>query len=439
MHASARVLLYSETDKVTEFSEKLEHHGFQPLAAKSREEALRIVAIRHPDIAIVDAGSGRDGVRFYDDLQEVRPDGGIPTIVIGHSEQPDDSERQAEFLPPPFRDVELFRRLEVLARLVTMQDELHRRSETSMLYGMTAPQDVGPPQEVPDAQVLVVADDEGRRNEVGGLVAPAAAVSTAAKTYEAMDRLLAGEFDAVVAVSVGDPEAILDFCRNLRNHVNLYNTPLLVLTDGGGEAGLHSTYNAGASDVLELPVEAEQLLPRLRHLMKQQRYRRAMQKTYREAQQDATADALTGLFSHGYLHAHLQKQIENCKQWQKSLSLGFFDITDMAGLNARHGYVAGDRLLRQIGGMIGGLVRAEDLAARLGGDKFCIVLPDAPMVAALPVLHRIAGVIDFTEFAVPGVDEPISIELRTGCAEWQSDDTAETLIARACANSQGAD
>ena len=126
-----------------------------------------------------------------------------------------------------------------------------------------------------------------------------------------------------------------------------------------------------------------------------------------------------------------------CRSREKDLAIGFFDIADMIGLIGQYGYVASDRLLRQIGSAIGNFVRAEDLPARYGGDKFCVVLPDTDLTAAAPVLHRIASVINMTDFAVMDVGEPIRVRLQTGCAMFQADDSAESLMARARADANG--
>jgi len=197
----------------------------------------------------------------------------------------------------------------------------------------------------------------------------------------------------------------------MRNHVNLFNMPLLVLCPQGGAEAQDDIYEAGASEVLKLTASAALLLPRLHHLV---RHRQSMSEVYREGRRYAATDSLTGLFGHGYLHVHLKKQIVECRSRNKDLALGFFDIADMTGFKDEYGYVAGDRLLYQIDGAIDGFVRVEELPAGYNGDKFCTVLPDSGLGSASPVSQRIAGVINMTEFAITDVGEPIKIRLQTG-------------------------
>ena len=74
------------------------------------------------------------------------------------------------------------------------------------------------------------------------------------------------------------------------------------------------------------------------------------------------------------------------------------------------GYVAGDRLLHQIGGIIGRLVRGEDLAARFRGDKFVVAVADG---------YR-----------------AVTAALKSAVTSFRPGDTAEALIARARAEAR---
>ena len=65
--------------------------------------------------------------------------------------------------------------------------------------------------------------------------------------------------------------------------------------------------------------------------------------------------------------------------------------------------------------------------------RACQNLADSGYEAAEPVLRRIAGVINFTEFAVPTSEQTIGVNLRSGLAQLQSDDDEKAIIARGCA------
>ena len=156
-----------------------------------------------------------------------------------------------------------------------------------------------------------------------------------------------------------------------------------------------------------------------------------MQDAYRRSLHLETGDSLTGLYSYGYLHSYLASLIRDAERWHRELSVGFVDVTDMAGINRRHGYAAGDQLLRQIGGSIGCLVRGEDLTARYGGEEFCVVMPDTPGDVATAALGRVIDVVSQTEYGIGASDGPLLIRLKLGCSAFVTDDTAESLLLRA--------
>jgi two-component system cell cycle response regulator len=71
------------------------------------------------------------------------------------------------------------------------------------------------------------------------------------------------------------------------------------------------------------------------------------------------------------------------------------------------------------------------MTARFEADEFCVVLPDTPKEEADIVMHRISGVLAYTDFAVLGVFQPVKAWVRAGAASLRPDDTMATLIARA--------
>ncbi|MHA1165704.1 MAG: GGDEF domain-containing protein, partial [Alphaproteobacteria bacterium] len=105
-------------------------------------------------------------------------------------------------------------------------------------------------------------------------------------------------------------------------------------------------------------------------------------------------------------------------------------IGNIQAINSELGYAAGDRIIRQIGEVIGYLIRGEDLAARYSGSKFIIALPDTRVEQARYAIQRINGVIAHTEFVVDGHYAPVMVTLNTTLAGFQLGDSAESLIER---------
>ncbi|MEX2648814.1 MAG: GGDEF domain-containing protein [Alphaproteobacteria bacterium] len=142
-------------------------------------------------------------------------------------------------------------------------------------------------------------------------------------------------------------------------------------------------------------------------------------------------DGLTGLYRLGFAHEHLDALIKDVAGAAHPLAVGVIRVLDVDAINKAKGHAMGDRVLRQAGAMIGRLVRAEDVAARIGGATFGIILPDTREPAASAVCRRIAGVVGNTDF---GLGEMNPLRLAIGCTEADPTDSSTTLFARAAAS-----
>lgn len=88
-------------------------------------------------------------------------------------------------------------------------------------------------------------------------------------------------------------------------------------------------------------------------------------------------DALTGLPNRPALMDALDRSIARLRRQGQSFALLHFDIDGFKAVNDALGHAAGDRLLRDLGGMLHAAVRREDVPARIGGDEFMILLDGA--------------------------------------------------------------
>ena len=118
---------------------------------------------------------------------------------------------------------------------------------------------------------------------------------------------------------------------------------------------------------------------------------------YAAQEERASRDALTGLFNHREFHERLGQELDRCRRSGGRIGLAVFDLDDFKLVNDTGGHAEGDRVLRAFAEALGTARRAGDVAFRIGGDKFALILPEADTGAAAAAAARVqrqAGDID---------------------------------------------
>lgn len=109
----------------------------------------------------------------------------------------------------------------------------------------------------------------------------------------------------------------------------------------------------------------------------------------------ATKDALTGLYNRRAFYDYLARECGVAERHKLPLSLLYIDLNGFKPVNDTHGHDAGDQVLRQVGESLIAVTRSVDIAARYGGDEFCVVLPRTAMDGAELLIERLVA--DFDE------------------------------------------
>ena len=90
----------------------------------------------------------------------------------------------------------------------------------------------------------------------------------------------------------------------------------------------------------------------------------------------ARTDPLTGLANRRTFYERVTLEIERMRRAPRPLSVAYLDVDDFKGVNDRYGHAAGDEVLRAVADVLRSGLRQTDLAGRIGGDEFVILLPE---------------------------------------------------------------
>ncbi|BDE05888.1 hypothetical protein WPS_11640 [Vulcanimicrobium alpinum] len=103
---------------------------------------------------------------------------------------------------------------------------------------------------------------------------------------------------------------------------------------------------------------------------------------------EAAHDPLTGLPNRRAIVERLEEAVAGARERGEHHSIAFLDLDRFKVVNDRFGHAVGDRLLREVGRMMGRIVRNGDVLARIGGDEFALLLPNCRVEDALRVVEK---------------------------------------------------
>src|SRR2546422_315398 len=147
---------------------------------------------------------------------------------------------------------------------------------------------------------------------------------------------------------------------------------------------------------------------------------------FREARQLADLDALTGLHNRRYFHETLARECSRAHRYERKLSLVVFDLDDFKEINDRIGHLAGDTVLAEAAERVRDVVRTADIACRVGGDEFAVILPESSLEDADQLYRRIQNAISSRPLGQGG-----KLFLSAGVAELRAEDDPVAFFQRA--------
>jgi diguanylate cyclase (GGDEF)-like protein len=124
------------------------------------------------------------------------------------------------------------------------------------------------------------------------------------------------------------------------------------------------------------------------------------------AERHAATDGLTGLPNRRALHDTLRRMVAQAGRSLTPLAAVALDLDHFKQINDRFGHDKGDDVLAAVGRLLADTLRESDVAARAGGEEFCILLPDTDLDGGLTIAEKLRAALARLE--VPGVDTLIT-------------------------------
>lgn len=117
-----------------------------------------------------------------------------------------------------------------------------------------------------------------------------------------------------------------------------------------------------------------------------------------EFQQLSVTDSLTGLLNRRYLDERLIEEINRARRHRSEIALMMIDVDNFKSYNDSFGHPAGDLALKMVAAAMKETLRADDVAARFGGEEFAILLPRTNVEEAAAIAERIRSRVEHTGF-----------------------------------------
>jgi len=444
MNRLANVLIAgTETPRIERLQTLLHANNCHSFLCGKGGDVSSLAREDHPDLIVLDMDGDVDAA--LDRARTLRNDAETACLPVVLQVETADAGLYGRALEAGIEDIftsdlrgeELFLRVHPLLRLSTQVAEMRRRRTIARRSGADLPARPDLSLAKKRFSILTVAADEPVAAAITGAMGGKAKLSRSDTLVSAREMLFDGQFEAAV-VNLADPAgigAVFEFCDEVRNNPRLFNLPIVLVRGPGIEADPASALRSGASRLLDAGDVETALGYILTSLGNRQRRRWRISEAIRATRVPETTDPETGAYSQTFLRAYLDALIAEAEQGQRHVSLLSLAFPDgIEQIKAEFGAKAAANLVRSVAQWVGRLVRLEDLVAFAGGSEFHVVLPDTSADVADMVMHRVAGIIDFTDFSVQDVYRPVNISVTMGLAELLPGDNSETLILKSHEN-----
>ena len=435
---SARILVVDDNPLNQKLlAAKLTHEYYIVSLANDGIDALEKIEKEKPDLILLDVMMPRmDGFEACKRIKGNSDTSHIPVVIVTALSDVADRVKGLEagaddFLTKPINDVALMARVRSLLRLKMIMDEWRvRESLTEQV--MADENNKLAAQE--SNTVLLLEDNPGDQKFISDHLTKLGVHATIVGTIEQATSLAEdGNFSLLMtSLNLRDEDG-LQICPRVRANTNTRLLPILLIGNEGDVPRVAKGLDLGANDYILRPLDENELVARINTQLKQKNLYDRLKRNLEEGLSLAMVDPLTGIFNRRYLNTRLPKAIARKHHAATPMSILMIDVDHFKKVNDTYGHNVGDIVLKEISKTLQNSIRPFDLLARMGGEEFIIVMPEADAAGALLVAERLRKRIADTPIIIDINGGKLMTTISIGCAELSNDrdETAEVLIERA--------
>jgi diguanylate cyclase (GGDEF)-like protein len=276
--------------------------------------------------------------------------------------------------------------------------------------------------------VLIVDDDLSVRNTMDEYIANAGFSTLAAASAEEALELIEKNNFAVVITDIRLPGlGGLELTKVIKQK---NGSDVIVVTGYSDDYSYEEAINIGASDFVIKPVRLEELLLRLRRVLKERQLSSERTRMMQKLQKLATTDGLTKLYNSRSFYSQLELEVDRYNRYKHPLSLLLLDIDNFKDFNDNFGHLEGDKVLVRFSQIIKSCLRTNDSAYRYGGEEFTVILPETNGDEAKTVAQRIRSSLETEKFK-PIPDKNAKITISIGVTQYFPKEELSAFIRRA--------
>ena len=279
-----------------------------------------------------------------------------------------------------------------------------------------------------DVRILIVDDDDDVRNTMHDYIKRAGYLpSMAATAEEALELLDKDIFHIVITDIILPGLGGLELTDLIKKN---NNSDVIVTTGYSDDYSYEEAINIGASDFVTKPVRLEELLLRVKRVLKERQLTEERTRMMKKLQKLATTDGLTKLYNSRSFYSQLELEVDRYNRYGHPLSLLLLDIDHFKDYNDSFGHLEGDKVLVRFSQLIKDCLRTNDSAYRYGGEEFTVILPETGAAKAKNVAQRIRASLEAETF-IPKSGQNVTITISIGVTEYYAKEELSTFIQRA--------